>query len=350
MTTWPRRNLAALSIALGLGCGSAPEPPPPPRALVMFLIDGLMDEAVQTAAASGAGNLAFVLANGVRVQTARTTSPAAAIQLPDGTRPWGAASSGNVAVHTGCHLFESMRMDDIFLAARAAGMKSVFSGGHDNYAVFTTPDFHYSGMTIDDTTVVQHAIDHMKHDGARLLRLHLQRIRDFWTGPADKKNPDSPYIRHLLEVDALLGRLIEALRESGIWDSTYLIVAADHGMGETSISEHGSTALSSWQPFIAFYGPDLKKGATIPYAELPDLAVTGAHFLGLRPLEGHLDPAVGIPVKAPTGTVLTNLFQGAPETIPHPRYLETCLAMGAACTGSSDDFAPYRQVMLDLIK
>jgi hypothetical protein len=315
----------------------------------MFLVDGLMDEAVQTAAANGAGNLAFVLANGVRVQTAHATSPAAAIQLPDGTRPWGAASSGNVAVHTGCHLFESSRMDDIFLAARAAGMKSVFSGGHDNYGVFITPDFHY-GMTMDDAPAVQHAIDHMKRDGARLLRVHLQRLRDFWAGPADKANPDSPYIKHLLEVDAQLGRLIQALRDSGIWDSTYLIVAADHGMGETAISEHGSPALSSWQPFIAFYGPDLKQGATIPYAELPDLAVTAARFLDLRPLEGHLDPAVAIPVKGPTGTVLTNLFRGAPEDIPHPRYLETCLAMGAACTGSSDDFAPYRQVMLGLIK
>jgi hypothetical protein len=254
-----------------------------------------------------------------------------------------------VAVHTGCHLFESSEMDDIFLAARAAGMKSVFSGGHDNYAVFTTPDFHY-GMTMDDATVVQHAIDHLKRDGARLLRVHLQRIRDFWTGPADKTNPDSPYINHLLEVDALLGRLIQALRETGIWDSTYLIVAADHGMGQTSISEHGPQALSSWQPFVAFYGPDLKKGATIPYAELPDLAVTGARFMGLRPLQGHLDPGVGIPVRGPTGTVLTNLFQGAPEDMPHPRYLETCLAMGAACTGSSDEFAPYRQVMLGLIK
>ena len=230
----------------------------------MFLIDGLMDEAVQTAVASGAGNLAFVLANGVRVQTARTTSPAAAIQLPDGTRPWGAASSGNVAVHTGCHLFESSRMDNIFLAARAAGMKSVFSGGHDNYVVFTTPDFHYAGMTLDDATVVQHAIDHMKRDGARLLGLHLQRIRDFGPGRPTRQNPDSPYIKHLLEVDALLGRLIQALRDSGIWDSTYLIVAADHGMGETSISEHGPTALSSWQPFIAFYGPDWSRGPPSP--------------------------------------------------------------------------------------
>jgi hypothetical protein len=290
-----------------------------------------------------------VLASGVRVQTTRATSPAGAIRLPDGSQPWGAASSGNVAVHTGCHLFESSRMDDIFLAARAAGMKSVFSGGHDNYAVFTTPDFHY-GMTMDDATAVQHAIDHLKQDGARLLRVHLQRIRDFWTGPADKQNPDSPYIKHLLEVDALLGTLIQALREAELWDSTYLIVAADHGMGQTSISEHGSTALTSWQPFIAFHGPDLKKGATIPYAELPDLAVTAVRFLGLRPLEGHLDPALGIPVKRPTGTVLTNLFVGAPETIAHPRYLDACLAMGAACTGSSDDFAPYRQVMLGLIK
>src|SRR5262245_12132053 len=113
------------------GTGGAPANTPP-TTVVLFLVDGLMYDAVRTAAASGATNLAFVLANGVRVETSHSTSPAGVIQLPAGApnpTPWDFASSGNVAVHTGCHLFESRQMDDIFLAARQAGIRSVFAGG-----------------------------------------------------------------------------------------------------------------------------------------------------------------------------------------------------------------------------
>lgn len=321
--------------------------------MVLFLVDGVMYEAVQTAVANGATNFGFVLANGVRVVTSHSTSPAAVIQLPagspGGTQPWARATSGNVAVHTGCHLFESRQMDDIFLAARAGGIKSVFSGGDANYAVFTTADFHYGTMMDDDVTV-QRAIDHLRNDGVRLLRLHLQRVRDSWRGPADKTNPASLYIRHLLEVDTLLGSLIQALKTAGVWENTYLVVAADHGMGQASGSTHPAATPSSWNPFMAFYGPGLKRGATIPYAELPDIAVTTVRFLGLPPLRGHLDPLVSIPVKGATGTVLTNLFAGAPADVIHPRYVEKCLAMGTACTSAGDDFAPYRQTMLNLIR
>jgi hypothetical protein len=319
--------------------------------VVLFLVDGLMYDAVRTAAASGATNLAFVLANGVRVETSHSTSPAAVIQLPAGApnpQPWGFASSGNVAVHTGCHLFESRQMDDIFLAAREAGIKSVFSGGVENYSVFTTPDFHYA-VTMDDATTVELAIGHLVNDGARLLRLHLQWLRDFWTGPADLTDPGSAYIRHLVEVDGLLGRLIQTLRDLGLWGSTYLVVAADHGMADRSTSEHVASSPPSWNPFMAFYGPDLKRGTTIPYAELPDIAVTTMRFLHLPPLRGHLDPNVALPVRGPTGTVLTNLFADPPDDVVHPRYIETCLAMGTACTSDGDDYLPYRQAMLGII-
>jgi hypothetical protein len=345
-----RLLLAAL---LAAGCASSrPAAEPRGPAVVMFLVDGMMGDAVDTAVAAGASNLAFVLASGVRVREARSTSPAAVIQLPPeapgGPNPWGRASSGNVAVHTGCHLFESSDMDDIFRAAHAAGIRSVFSGGDDNYAVFTTADFHY-GMRMEDADAVQHAIDHLRNDQARLLRVHLQRVRDFWTGPQDKRDPASAYIKHLLEVDALLGKLITALKEVGVWDRTYLIVAADHGMNEAAASAHVPTDPSSWRPFLAFVGPDLKKGASIAYAELPDVAVTAARFLGLPPLRGHLDPRVTLAVKGPTGTVLGNLFVGAPDDLVHPHLIDRCLALGAACMGTSDDFAPYRQSMLGLL-
>jgi len=321
--------------------------------VVLFLVDGMTPAALDTAVSAGANHFAFVLDNGVRVVTAHSTSPAAVIQLPDGspggTQPWGHATSGNVAVHTGCHLFESSQMDDIFLAAREAGIRSVFSGGDANYAVFTTADFHY-GTMMDDATTVDHAITHLQKDGAHLLRIHLQRVRDSWTGPQSATDPGSPYVAHLLEVDGLLGRLIDALGAAGVWDNTYLVVAADHGMGQATSSSHPASTPSSWDPFMAFYGPGLKRGATIPYAELPDVAVTAAHFLGVRPLRGHIDPAVTLAVKGTTGTVLTNLFQGQPDSLDHPRYVERCLEMGSTCTSSGDDFGPYRQTMLSLIR
>jgi hypothetical protein len=338
----------------GGGVAGSPDgagPSDPTRTtVVLFLVDGLMYDALATAMASGgARNFKFLIDNGVRVEITHSTSPAAVIELPDGTQPWLRATSGNVAVHTGCHLFESRQMDDIFLAARAAGIKSVFAGGDDNYGVFTTADFHY-GMRMEDAAVVQHGIDHLRNDHVRLLRLHLQRVRDFWTGPADKASADSAYVKHLLDVDVLLGNLIAALKDEGVWESAYIVLAADHGMGQSSDSAHVASTLSSWEPLMAFYGPDIKKGATIPYAELPDIAVTTARFLGLAPLKGHLDPAVNIPVKGATGTVLTNLFVGAPAALPHPRYVERCLALGTACTSTGDTFGEYRRTMLGLIK
>ena len=107
-------------------------------------------------------------------------------------------------------------------------------------------------------------------------------------GPADKTNASSAYIRHVVASDALLGQLIQTLKDEGVWNSTYLIVTADHGMGTDrrparTPPRPPARGTSSWR----FYGPDLKKGATIPYAELPDVAVTAARFLGLPPLKGH---------------------------------------------------------------
>jgi hypothetical protein len=317
--------------------------------VVLFLIDGLMADAARTAAANGAANIKFVIDNGVTVQTAHSTSPAARLTLPDNSLPWGNATSGNVAVHTGTHLFEapSDGMDDIFKAARAAGIKSVFAGGDANYMAFKSADFNYADQLADDV-VVQRAIDHVKNDGVRLLRLHLQRIRDDWMGPADKTNPASAYLRHIIASDAQLGRLIQTLKDTGLWSTTYLVVSADHGMGTTSASAHIPAQATSWDPFMAFYGPDIKKGATIPYAELPDIAVTTMRFFNLPALKGHTGNVM-LAQKGPTGTVLTNLFVGAPDDIPHPRYVEQYLKMNTF-PSSADNYAPYRTAMMGIIK
>jgi hypothetical protein len=323
----------------------------PRTTVVIFLIDGLQADAARTAAANGAANLKLVIDNGVMVTTARSTSPAARTTLPSSAALlWGNATSGNIAVHTGTHVYEAGPggLDDIFVAARAAGIKSVFSGGDNNYSGLNTADFKYASTASSDEAIVTNAINHLRNDKVRLIRIHLQRLRDDWSGPAGKTNPTSAYQRHILANDALLGQLIQALEDEGVWESTYLVITADHGMGPANDSSHPATTASSWDIFMAFHGPGLKKGATIPYAELPDVAVTATHFLGLPPLKGHTGN-VTLAHKGPTGTVLTNLFEGAPAEVAHPRYIQQYLDRNTFPT-TGDDYLPYRAAMLELIK
>jgi hypothetical protein len=318
--------------------------------VVIFLIDGLQADAARTAAANGATNLKFVIENGVTVQTAHSTSSAARTPLPNGMLAWGNATSGNIAVHTGTHVYEAGPdgLGDIFTAARAAGIRSVFSGGDDNYSGLRTADFSYASTASSDQVIVGNAITRLKNDKVRLIRIHLQRLRDDWNGPAGKTDPASPYLRHIIANDALLGQLIQALKDEGVWDSTFLVVTADHGMGQEASSSHPATTASSWDIFMGFYAPGIKKGAAIPYAELPDVPVTAAAFLGLT-LPGHTAAGLSLAKKGPTGINLTNLYLGAPDEVPHPRYIEQYLRMNTF-PGTGDTYGPYRSGMLELIK
>ena len=315
--------------------------------VLVFIIDGLQSDAAKVAAANGAGNLKFLMENGVCVREAYCTSPAPRMFLPDGSLPWGTSSSPNVAIHTGTHVFESRLIDDTFLSARRAHIKSLFAGGADNYKEFTTPDFCYAG-SLTDSDVVQYGMYHFKNDGTRLIRLHLQQIRDSWSGPEDKLKAGSGYQKAILRADVLLGKLIQMFKSAGVWEETYIIVAGDHGMGITKESEHPPSVISSWSPYMNFYGPGIKKGGIIPYAETPDLALMINHFLNLSPLQGYTDPGIVIEPKGTTGTFLSNIFEGNPDEITHPkmilRYLES------NNWKHSDDYSEYRHAMLSYMK
>ena len=314
--------------------------------VVLFIIDGLQPDTAATAAANGAENLKMVMEQGVTVEEAYCVSPTPSLKLPDGSKPWGGTSPPNVAIHTGCHVFDSRDMDDIFLAARESGIKSVFSGGDKNYGAFDTADFHYAGKFSDEDTVSR-ALQHFTEDGVRLIRVHLQRIRDDWNGPEGKTDPNSEYIGAVVNADRQLGVLIETLTAAGVWKNTYLIVSSDHGMGSSGGSNHPAGHRSSWEIFMGFYGPGIKQGTTIAYAESPDMAILTAHLLGLRPLLGHTDPDVTIEPKGVTGTLLTNIFDGAPETLDHPQVIRRYLE--ANNYSPPGDFVSYRADILELL-
>ncbi|TBN02970.1 hypothetical protein EYD45_10465 [Hyunsoonleella flava] len=314
--------------------------------VVQFIIDGLMKDAAETAIEAGAENLTYFAQNGVVVQDAYSNSPVGRVKLPDGTEPWGGASPPNIGMHTGTHVFETQNLDDIFLSARRKGIKSVYVGGHTLYDVFKTPDIYYAEI-IPDQKVVELGMKHIKDDGARLVRLHLQEIRSFWKGPQDKVNPDSEYIKAILNADAQLGKLVAFLKKEGLWETAYCIISADHGMGTLIKSNHLSEQLSSWQIYMNFYGPGIKKGATIPYAESPDIALMTNHFMGLPPLKGYTLKVESLNKIETTGVFLKNIFEGNSKDVKHPQWIKTYLENNNE--SPPNDYLHYREAMLNFI-
>jgi hypothetical protein len=96
---------------------------------------------------------------------------------------------------------------------------------------------------------------------------------------------------------------------------------------------------------MAFYGPGVKRGATIAYAEGPDVAVMTNHFFGLPPLQGHLDGDLPANLRGPSGVLLENIFEGGPGDVQHPRRIERYLDAGMP----GDDYVEYREGMLKLL-
>lgn len=320
---------------------------PAQRTFLLFIIDGLQSDAAKAAINNGASILKFLSDNGVTAEEVYCSSPSGRLYLPDNSMPWGTAAPPNVAMHTGTHVFESRQMDDIFLAARRTGIKSVFSGSAENYKVFNTADFCFAQSNAD-SAAIEFAISHLKTDHVRLLSIHVQETRRNWTGPLEKLQPEGKYQQYLLKVDRYLGMMVEALKSEGLWDSTFVIVSSDHGMGMTGRSDHPATELSSWQPYMNFFGPGIRKGGTIPYAETPDMAILIAHVLGLPTLQGHLDPKVSLEPRGATGTLLTNIFEGKSETVDHPKLIRKYLE--SRNWKPVDDFGDYRAAMLELMK
>ncbi|GAA4945647.1 hypothetical protein GCM10023314_18560 [Algibacter agarivorans] len=314
--------------------------------VVQFIIDGLMKDAVETAIEAGAENLKYFAKNGVVVQDAYSNSPVGRVKLPDGSEPWGGASPPNIGMHTGTHVFETQDLDDIFLSARRKNIKSVYVGGHTLYDVFKTPDIYYAEI-MPDQKAVDLGIKHIKEDGARLVRLHLQEIRSFWKGPQDKTNPDSEYINAILNADAELGKLVTFLKDEDLWETAYFIISADHGMGTLTKSNHLSEQLSSWQIYMNFYGPGVKKGVSIPYAESPDVALITNYFMGLPPLKGYTSKINGLKQTGTTGIFLENIFEGNSNDLKHPQWIKTYLNNNLG--SPPNDYLHYREDMLNFI-
>lgn len=100
------------------------------------------------------------------------------------------------------------------------------------------------------------------------------------TGHAD--GHDTPeYYKTLARLDIQIGRLVQALKDAGIYDDTIIIVTADHG----GINKgHGGKTLAELETPFIICGKRIKQGGIIDEPMMQyDTAATIAHIFGLTP-------------------------------------------------------------------
>jgi choline-sulfatase len=138
------------------------------------------------------------------------------------------------------------------------------------------------------------------------LWFHLWDAHDPYNPPEPFRSqfPNAPYNACIASVDATVGKLLDYLREHGLYENSLIVVAADHG---ESLGEHGELTHSIFLYDATIHVPLLLKlpgnrfagqhvNAT---ASLVDLAPTVLEVVGQKPPAamqgGSLLPLIGSP-------------------------------------------------------
>lgn len=145
-------------------------------------------------------------------------------------------------------------------------------------------------QSLTDDQVVNQAIELLKTQTPRFMRIHLQTPGDIGTnislaGPEvpyarNIFGKNSPYVKAIENADKLLGQFVEYLKVSGKWEHTVLIVTSDHG--QSKIGWHPLFDEDSWVTPLVFVGPGIANGRRLSYFEHTDLAPTIAWLLGVE--------------------------------------------------------------------
>ena len=129
----------------------------------------------------------------------------------------------------------------------------------------------------DDTQLTRMAEKYIKKSKPTFLAVCYDQI-DHVGHAIGHDTPD--YYRVLAHIDVQVGRLVQALKDAGIYDDTIIMLTADHGgIGR---SHGGQTLMEMEIPFI-ICGKNVKKGQLITDTMIQyDTAATIAEVFGLQ--------------------------------------------------------------------
>jgi predicted AlkP superfamily pyrophosphatase or phosphodiesterase len=120
------------------------------------------------------------------------------------------------------------------------------------------------------------AIEVIKQDKPTFLFVHFDEV-DHAGHKSGWKTPE--YYQAVKEVDGLIGDIIAALKEAGIYEKTILVMTADHGGTGTS---HGGESMAELEIPLILHGPGVRHVDLGPLVNTYDLAPTLAWIFQLK--------------------------------------------------------------------
>lgn len=326
---------AVLFVILFTGTAAAQEPPN----ILLITLDTVRADRIGCYGYAGARtpNMDGLAAQGIRFSKAYTPVP---ITLPSHSVMF----TGNYPMQTGMHDFSGNRLNpkQATLASVLRG-RGYATGGVTGAAVLDARfglhsgfDYYYDEFDfsrLDETNldamerpanqVVDRGLDWLRTNGGRpfFLWLHLYDPHHPFQPPPPYREQfrAQPYDGEIAFVDAQIGRVLEHLKQTKLYDRTLIIVVADHGegLGEHSEETHGFFIYNSTMHVPWIIKPAAGTGTASRVVDAP------VSLVDLMPTALGL---LGVPVPAGTqGRSLVPVMQGKADKEPQNLYMESYL-------------------------
>ena len=153
--------------------------------VVHFMVDGIDANTVRTATAQRRHDAGLAAQGGCRPPTPTTARARRPGSIFPTARVPGAAARARTSRCTRGRICSSRTTSTISFSARGgrASCRCSRADRRTTRSSRTPTHLYYGANELTDAMVVDHGLQHLTKDNARLLRLHLQHIRNAWRGP-----------------------------------------------------------------------------------------------------------------------------------------------------------------------
>jgi predicted AlkP superfamily pyrophosphatase or phosphodiesterase len=278
-------------------------PAPPIARVLIVTFDGLRPDAI---AASKMENLLALMQAGAYTLSARTIMPSTT--LPAHSSMFLGTCPAKHIVRWDEYVPQNgyARGTDVFDLAKAAGLRTAMVVGKEKLRQITEPastDYFAfvdeTDKTDDFTTVEGLALEQIRR-GFNLLFVHFPNgdLAGHEFGWMSREQ-----FKAYAGDDRSFGRLVQSLKDHGMYDSTIIIVTSDHGGHDTT---HGTDSVEDMTIPWIISGPRVLPAVLQTQVRIMDTAATIAYVLGL-PQQPEWD---GVPVFEAFGAPITKVSQG----------------------------------------
>ena len=255
--------------------------------VIVFGVDGMSPNGIKHAKTP---NMEFLMKNGAYTMYGRAVLPT--VSTPN----WEAIISGADLIQTGILSNEweahDFSINPVTTAPNEDMFPTIFGtirqqlpdaeigaiyhwDGFGRLYEKSAPNYDVNGK--DECNTTELAANYIKSKKPTFTFIHLDNV----DGAGHESGHGSPeYFKAVEKADSLLGVILQAAKDAGIFESTLFIVCADHGgIGYG----HGGNSMDELEvPFI-MSGPKVKKGyeLKLPYYQY-DNAATVAFVLGVK--------------------------------------------------------------------